>query len=106
MTTASLILASSFAAAAVLGPLGAHAQTQSQTQLCDQRASVIGRLAEKYREIPVAAGVTNTGRLVEILTTGDGATWTIIISSPDGQACVVAAGESWRFNNAAADPGV
>ncbi len=104
MTTASWILATSFAAAALLGPVGAHAHVQ--TRLCDQRANIIGGLAEKYREAPVAIGVTNTGGMVEVLTTGDGATWTIIISSPDGQACVVAAGESWRFNNAAADPGV
>ncbi len=26
----------------------------------------------------------------------DGKTWTIIISTPDGQSCLVAAGEGWR----------
>jgi hypothetical protein len=109
MTTASWILAASFAAAALLGPLGAHAQTQSQTQLCGQRASVISRLAEKYREAPVAVGVTGTGGMVEVLTTGDGGTWTIIVSNPNGTSCLIAAGEGWRalrFNNAAADPPV
>ncbi len=109
MTTASWILAASFAAAALLGPLGAHAQTQSQTQSCDQRASVIGRLAEQYREAPVAIGVTSTGGMVEVLTTGDGGTWTIIVSNPNGTSCLVAAGEGWRalrFNNTAADPRV
>ncbi len=54
MATASWILAASFAAAALLGPVGAHAQTQ--TLLCDQRASIIGHMAEKYREAPVAIG--------------------------------------------------
>jgi hypothetical protein len=109
MNTASRILAASFAAAALLGPLGAHAQTQSQTQLCDQRADIIGSLAEKYREAPVAIGVTSTGGMVEVLTTSDGATWTIIMSNPNGTSCLVAAGEGWRalrFNITAADPRV
>ncbi len=113
MATVSWILAASFAVAALLGPLGAHAhahaQTQSQTQLCGQRASVIGSLAEKYREAPVAVGVTSTGGIVEVLTTSDGATWSIIVSNPNGTSCLVAAGEGWRalrFNNAATDPQV
>ncbi len=109
MNTASWILVASFAAAALMGPLGAHAQTQSQTLLCGQRASVIGRLAEKYREAPVAIGVTSTGSMVEVLTTSDGTTWTIIMSNPNGTSCLVAAGEGWRalrFNNAATDPRV
>ena len=109
MATVSWILAASFAVAALLGPVGAHAQTQSQTLLCDQRASIIGYMAEKYREAPVAIGVTSTGSIVEVLTTGDGTTWTIIVSNPNGTSCLIAAGEGWRalrFNNTAADPRV
>ena len=47
---------------------------------CNQRDSVIGHLAQKYREAPIAIGVTNQGGLVEVLSTGDGKTWTIIVS--------------------------
>jgi len=109
MATVSWILAASFAVAALLGPVEAHAQTQSQTLLCDQRASIIGHMAEKYREAPVAIGVTSTGSIVEVLTTGDGTTWTIIVSNPNGTSCLIAAGEGWRalrFNITAADPRV
>ena len=109
MATVSWILAASFAAAALLGPVGAHAQTKSQTLLCDQRASIIGHMAEKYREAPVAIGVTSTGSIVEVLTTGDGTTWTIIVSNPNGTSCLIAVGEGWRalrFNITAADPRV
>jgi len=109
MATVSWILAASFAAAALLGPVGAHAQTKSQTLLCDQRASIIGHMAEEYREAPVAIGVTSTGSIVEVLTTGDGTTWTIIVSNPNGTSCLIAAGEGWRalrFNITAADPRV
>ncbi len=109
MNTASWILAASFAAAALLGPVGAHAQTQSQNLLCDQRASIIGRLAEKFRESPIAIGVASTGGIIEVLTAGDGGTWTIIVSYPNGTSCLIAVGEGWRalrFNITAADPRV
>ncbi len=63
---------------------------------CSPRAEVIGHLAKKYGEAPVAIGVTNKGGLVEVLTTIDGGTWTIIVSMPNGTSCLVAAGEGWR----------
>ncbi len=54
-------------------------------------------LSEKYSEAPIAVGVTNNGGLVEVLSTGDGNTWSIIITSPQGMSCLVAAGEGWRL---------
>lgn len=63
---------------------------------CDDRDSILNTLASKYSEAPVAIGVTNNGGLVEILTTGDGKTWTLIMSSPKGPTCLVAAGQGWK----------
>ena len=74
-----------------LGSVEAAAQTA-----CSPRTDVVGHLAKKYGEAPVAIGVTNKGGLVEVLTTGDGNTWTIIVSMPNGTSCMVAAGEGWR----------
>ena len=74
-----------------LGSLEAAAQGA-----CSPRTDVIGHLAKKYGEAPVAIGVTNKGGLVEVLTSGDGNTWTIIVSQPNGTSCMVAAGEGWR----------
>ncbi len=79
-------------AALIAAPPGGAAQQIP----CNQRDDVLGHLAQKYREVPVAIGVTNRGGLLEVLSTSDGNTWTIIISSPDGKACMVAAGEGWR----------
>jgi hypothetical protein len=84
-------------------------QGQGQAQQCDERTKVIGHLASKYQEAPIAIGVTSSGGLVEVLTTGDGNTWTIIVSNPNGVSCLVAAGEGWRairFDNSSADPRV
>ncbi len=74
-----------------LGSFEAAAQST-----CSPRSDVLGHLAKKYGEAPVAIGVTNKGGLVEVLTTGDGNTWTIIVSTPNGTSCMVAAGEGWR----------
>ncbi len=68
----------------------------AQPQMCDKRVNVLGHLAKKYGEAPVAIGVTNSGGMVEVLTTADGLTWTIIVSYTNGTSCLVAAGEGWR----------
>lgn len=72
-------------------PFGAYAQPQ-----CDLRENVIDVLRQKYKEQPVAMGVTNNGGLVEVLATGNGTTWSIIVTTPQGMSCLVAAGENWR----------
>ena len=63
---------------------------------CDSREGLIAQLAERYRETPVAWGVDSGGGLVEVLAAVDGSTWTIIVTSPQGRSCMVAAGEGWR----------
>ena len=78
-----------------LAVFSSAAAAQSQSQ-CNTRDSVLSLLASKYKEAPVAVGVTNTGGLVEVLSTGDGNTWTIIVTTPQGMSCLVAAGEGWR----------
>ena len=109
MSKPTWILATTIAAAVLLGPLGALAQIQTQTRQCDRRAKVLGHLAQKYKEAPIAVGVTSSGGIVEVLTTGDGETWTIILSDPNGTSCLIAAGEGWRslpFDDHLLDPQV
>jgi len=77
-------------AALVLASSSAFAAPQ-----CNSRDKVLALLSETYSEAPVAVGVTNNGGLVEVLSTGDGNTWSMIITSPQGMSCLVAAGEGW-----------
>ncbi len=100
IATVTLCGALAFTAALIAASAGGAAQQAP----CKQRDDVLGHLAQKYQELPVAVGVTNRGALVEVLSTDDGKTWTIIISSPTGRACMVAAGESWRALPQAALP--
>jgi hypothetical protein len=75
------------AAATVLLPVSAMAAPMA----CSPRDDVLSQLATKFKEAPVAIGLANNGGLLEVLTAGDGTTWTIIITS-----CLVAAGEDWQ----------
>lgn len=66
------------------------------------RAEIVKQLGDAYAEAPVAIGLTGNGSVIELFTTGDGSTWTIVITSPDGLSRVVAAGESWMSTRALA----
>jgi hypothetical protein len=63
---------------------------------CGPRTEVLSQLAKKYSEVPAAIGLASSGALIEVLTSDDGATWTILVSRPNGTSCLVAAGEEWH----------
>lgn len=67
----------------------------AQTQ-CKERDDIIGLLGKKYQETVSALGVSNTGGLVEVLHDPKDGSWTIIITTPRGMSCLVAAGRGWR----------
>ena len=52
-------------------------------------------LDQRFAEKSVARGLDANGRMVEIYATDDGATWSMVITTPEGQSCVVASGEAW-----------
>ena len=78
--------------AAFASPLPAMAGQMS----CSQRTDVLTQLGTKYKEAPSAIGLANNGGLIEVLTSDDGSTWTIILSMPNGTSCLLAAGENWQ----------
>ncbi len=63
---------------------------------CGQRDKIVEWFAVKYKEAPIASGVSSTGSLNEVLSTHDGETWTLIVSSPDGDSCLIGSGQGWR----------
>ena len=87
-----LALAASLVAASALTASAAGTGPQS----CSTRADVLNLLADKYSEAPVAVGLADNGGVIELLTSGQGGTWTIIITMPDGTSCMLAAGEDWE----------
>ena len=77
-------------------PILAQSAGADDTTRCDVRKSVIEFLSDRYREEPVAMGVAENGGLVEVLASREGSTFTIIVTNPGGETCMVAAGESWE----------
>ena len=63
---------------------------------CAARNKVLDMLRDKYSEAPVAFGVTSGGGLLEVLSSKDGATWTVLVTTPKGMTCMTAAGEGWH----------
>jgi hypothetical protein len=63
--------------------------------LCNTRAIIVEALAGKFHELPIATALAG-GNLLEVLTSDDSSTWTIIVSTPGGVTCVILAGESWQ----------
>ena len=72
------------------------ASATAGNDLCGKRQVITQQLLQKYKESTVGLGVTSQGRLIEVLTTVDGTTWSIIMTTPEGVTCLVASGESWR----------
>jgi hypothetical protein len=63
---------------------------------CAPRPELLKQLAKQFHEEPAALGLTSNGSLIEVLTSDDGSTWTIMITQPKGPSCLVAAGASWE----------
>lgn len=76
--------------------LGIAENPNDSSANCGQRATVLKYLSAKYSEKPIAMGVAASGGLIEVLTSKEGSTFTIIVTTPEGDTCMVAAGQSWE----------
>ncbi|MER9428840.1 hypothetical protein [Mesorhizobium sp. M0408] len=72
------------------------AATASGLPPCGSRPEILKQLSSRFKETPVALGLAKNGSVVEVLTSDDGETWTIMVSQPNGPSCLVAAGEGWE----------
>lgn len=78
---------------ATLLPAGAFAQSNRN---CGDRQTIIERLSDRYGESRSGGGLTHTNGVLEVFTSPDTGTWTVVLTLPTGQTCLVAAGEFWE----------
>ncbi len=78
--------------AAVLGTTPAEAQQVP----CAPRDIVVERLKSGYGESPAGLGIQSSGQLIEVWAAPGTGTWTVLMSRPDGNTCVVASGTDWQ----------
>ena len=74
---------------------------------CGARNDVLTKLANDFREQPASVALMSDGQLLEVLKSDSKLTWSILVTSPNGVSCIVAAGESWQDkarDSAALDP--
>ena len=66
---------------------------------CAPREQVVAGLATGFDEVRRGAGLTaapdGRAQVVEIFTSASGS-WTIVVTRPDGQTCLVASGQAWE----------
>lgn len=62
---------------------------------CHRHDIIANMLANKYQEHPIAFGLNGDGGMVEVFASPDGSTWTILVTGPNGQSCIVSAGRNW-----------
>ncbi|QDL90959.1 hypothetical protein FDP22_03635 [Paroceanicella profunda] len=87
----------------VLGAVGALLAAQvalspaalAGGRACGNRTVIIQRLAEKYGETRQSMGLQRDQGVIEIFASQESGTWTILMTMPNGMACLVAAGEAW-----------
>jgi hypothetical protein len=64
-------------------------------QQCADRQTVVDHLGgERFNEAPTGRGVSN-GHMVEVWVSATG-TWTVVVTSANGQTCMVASGHAWE----------
>tara|TARA_Y100000310_G_scaffold184552_1_gene184690 strand:+ start:1437 stop:1742 length:306 start_codon:yes stop_codon:yes gene_type:complete len=66
-------------------------------QCLDDRAAMVDQLWEKYSEFLVGRGKHNRANTtIEIFSTKDGSTWSLVITQPNGRVCLVVEGKDWE----------
>ena len=86
----AIFVASIFIVSAVLYVGNAYAQ-----EALVDRTEVVKSLSETHGETTVAMGLASNGGVLELFTSADGSTWTIIVTMPDGKSRIVGEGEAW-----------
>ncbi len=94
LTTLVLILGM-----AAIGPLDAQAQ-----MACGTRESVVAKLGENYGEVRRGGGLAGPTAIFEIWASEATGTWTILKTTPNGLACVMAVGDGWHDDAGKAIP--
>ena len=79
-----------------LTALVAVSSVAAQAQVvCGARDALVAALARTYGEQPRVRALTAGGSMLEVFAAPGGSTWTILITAPNGRACIASAGEAW-----------
>jgi hypothetical protein len=66
------------------------------TPQCGPRAEVIALLADRYGETRRALGLAGDAAVMELYASDTSGTWTVTLTLPDGQMCLMASGAGYE----------
>ena len=84
------------ACGAFASPLGAQTAPSNQRVPCHNAIEIARQLSSKYDEAPVAFGLQSNGNLLQVYSSSEKDTWTVVSTTPTGVSCIVAAGKRWE----------
>jgi hypothetical protein len=91
----SAVVASIFIGMA-LSATPAQAQLTRPQMMCGKRTDMVRQLGEKYGESRRSMGLAGRRGVIELFASEATGSWTILLTSPQGTACLMAAGEAFR----------
>lgn len=78
--------------AAAIGPPAFAQQAQSS---CGERDRIVASLQQKHGETVTGVGLAGGAAVIELWSSPETGSWTLLMTRPDGRACLMAAGQSW-----------
>lgn len=104
MSTRKTPLAIAAAAAVTVMATGSQAQVQAT---CADRDKVVDRLSTNFGETRQSLGLGANNSVMEVFASDETGTWTITVTMPNGQTCLLASGQAYEplFEDKLAIPG-
>ncbi len=95
MTRTLSKLAAALFSAALLFPIMPTA-AEAAPAVCGDREKLIEGLKKRYKEVPVALGISQKSTEALEIFASEAGTWTAVMTMSSGVACIMAAGNSWH----------
>ncbi len=64
--------------------------------ICAPRVEMLNRLERQFGAVRQGIGLSGPDRMVEVWATERSGDWTLVMTYPDGQSCIVAMGDNWE----------
>jgi hypothetical protein len=93
MVTLQLLIRAAIATGLLANTPIAEAETR---QACAKRDQVVRKLEEKFGETLRSIGLHQSDGVVEIYSSDETGSWTILMTRPDGMSCLLASGQLWE----------
>jgi hypothetical protein len=73
------------------------APAQPVVNACGPFAQVSQQLEQRYDEVPTGLGLVENRLIMQLYSSTESGTWTIVMTNLQGVSCVVASGHSWEL---------